>query len=223
MISLMSILKHKLTSPLLPMEGLSGSYLLENPCTGNSSLNMTASDVNEGYEVKEALRAQMEVQSKLHLQVEAEKHLHIRLDAERRYLAMLERACKMLADQFIGTAVIDTDSQKGVGTKTTRIASLDPLGFYSLQTSEVAEVHGPEDVLPGLHHQGADCSTESCLTSNESPGGLNLEGSPAGGKKGMLSLESATSLIWGETRMGNAEVNATQVNSYGASLYGIWN
>ncbi|XP_034898290.1 uncharacterized protein [Populus alba] len=51
-------------------DGLSGSYLLESPCTGNSSLNMTASDVNEGYEVKEALRAQMEVQSKLHLQVE---------------------------------------------------------------------------------------------------------------------------------------------------------
>ncbi|KAJ6756840.1 MYB-LIKE TRANSCRIPTION FACTOR FAMILY PROTEIN [Salix purpurea] len=208
-------------SPNLP--GLSGSYLLENPCTGNSSLNMTASDVNEGYEVKEALRAQMEVQSKLHLQVEAEKHLHIRQDAERRYLAMLERACKMLADQFIGAAVIDTDNQKGVGTKTTRIASLDPLGFYSLQTSEVAEVYGPEDVLPSLHHQGADCSTESCLTSNESPGGLNLEGSPAGGKKGMLSLESATSLIWGETKMGTAEVNASQVNSYGTSLYGIWN
>ncbi|KAJ6300964.1 hypothetical protein OIU76_021718 [Salix suchowensis] len=204
-------------------DGLSGSYLLENPCTGNSSLNMTASDVNEGYEVKEALRAQMEVQSKLHLQVEAEKHLHIRQDAERRYLAMLERACKMLADQFIGAAVIDTDNQKGVGTKTTRIASLDPLGFYSLQTSEAAEVYGPEDVLPSLHHQGADCSTESCLTSNESPGGLNLEGSPAGGKKGMLSLESATSLIWGETKMGTAEVNASQVNSYGTSLYGIWN
>uniref|UniRef100_A0A6N2K0Y5 HTH myb-type domain-containing protein n=1 Tax=Salix viminalis TaxID=40686 RepID=A0A6N2K0Y5_SALVM len=28
-------------------DGLSGSYLLENPCTGNSSLNMTASDVND--------------------------------------------------------------------------------------------------------------------------------------------------------------------------------
>ncbi|KAJ7000201.1 hypothetical protein NC653_010852 [Populus alba x Populus x berolinensis] len=37
MISLMPVLKHKLTSSLLPMEGLSGSYLLENPCTGNSS------------------------------------------------------------------------------------------------------------------------------------------------------------------------------------------
>jgi hypothetical protein len=38
--------------------------------------------------------------------------------------------------------------------------------------------------VPGLHHQGADCSTESCLTSHESPGDLNTEGSPAGGKTG---------------------------------------
>ncbi|CAK7323388.1 unnamed protein product [Dovyalis caffra] len=205
------------------MEGLSGSYLLESPCTGNSSPNMTASDGNEGYEVKEALRVQMEVQSKLHLQVEAEKHLHIRLDAEQRYLAMLEKACKMLADQFIGAAAINTDSQQGVGTKTTRIASIDPLGFYSFQTSVAPEVHGPEDLPPSLHHQGADCSTESCLTSHESPGGLNLEVSPAGGKKGMLSLESATSLIWGDTKMGTPEANATQVNSYGTSVYGMWN
>jgi len=73
MISLMPVLKYKLTSPLLPMEGLSGSYLLENPCTGNSS----------------------------------------------------------------------------------------PI---------------PEDVPPGLHHQGDYCFTESCLNSDESAGDLNTKG-----------------------------------------------
>ncbi|KAL8461757.1 hypothetical protein ACS0TY_033020 [Phlomoides rotata] len=46
-----------------------GAYLIDSPCA-NSPQNLQTSDINEGYEVKEALRAQMEVQSKLHLQVE---------------------------------------------------------------------------------------------------------------------------------------------------------
>ncbi|KAI8000036.1 Protein PHR1-LIKE 2 [Camellia lanceoleosa] len=50
------------------------SYPLESPHASNSSPSLPTTDMNEGYEVKEALRAQMEIQSKLHLQVEAEKH-----------------------------------------------------------------------------------------------------------------------------------------------------
>lgn len=121
------------------------SYLLESPGTNNnSSPNLPSSD--EGYEVKEALRVQMEVQSRLHIQVEAEKHLQIRRDAEQRYMSMLERACKMLADQFIG------DGHK--------------LGFYPSHHDAQVEV------APNLHSQRADCSTESCLTSHEnSPAG----------------------------------------------------
>uniref|UniRef100_A0A2N9FSG6 HTH myb-type domain-containing protein n=1 Tax=Fagus sylvatica TaxID=28930 RepID=A0A2N9FSG6_FAGSY len=205
-------------------DGMPSSYLLESPGTGNSSPNLPTSD-NEGYEVKEALRAQMEVQSKLHLQVEAEKHLQIRQDAERRYMAMLERACKMLADQFIGGAVIDTDSQncQGLESKAPRSSSLDPLGFYSLHSPEVAGVHGSEEeVAPSLHAQRADCSTESCLTSHESPGGLTLEGSPGGGKRRMLSLDSNTaSLIWGEAKIKSQDINVAQVNSRAITGYGI--
>ncbi|XP_050229691.1 protein PHR1-LIKE 2-like [Mercurialis annua] len=200
-------------------DGLSSSYLLENPGAGNSSPTVTTSDKNEGYEVKEALRIQMEVQSKLYLQVEAEKHLQIRQDAERRYLAMLDRACKMLADQFLGCTVIDTDSHKGSRTKLARNVLFDPLGFYPLQSEAVAELQAPSSLL----QQGADCSTESCLTSNESPGGLTLEGSPAGVKKQMSSLDSTTaSLIWGEAKMRSSEVNMNQVNPHGATEYGIW-
>ncbi|KAH7526440.1 hypothetical protein JRO89_XSUnG0053600 [Xanthoceras sorbifolium] len=201
--------------------GISASYLLESPDTDHSSPNLPASDIHEGYEVKEALRVQMEVQSKLHLQVEAEKHLQIRQDAERRYLAMLERACKMLADQFIGAAVIDMDNEKcqGLGSKMPRSYILDTLGFYSSQTVEAAEGHGPEEELPPLHPQRADCSTESCLTSHESSGGLTLEGSPVGGKKRMLSLESKTaSLIWGEAKIGTQEVT---VAPHGITGYGM--
>ncbi|KAL6553175.1 pheromone-like peptide expressed [Orobanche gracilis] len=85
-----------------------GSFVSDSPraSTSSSPQNMHTSDMNVGYEVKEALRAQMEVQSKLHLQVEAEKHLQIRLDAERKYIDMLERACEMLAGQVL--AAVDT-------------------------------------------------------------------------------------------------------------------
>ncbi|XP_065857002.1 protein PHR1-LIKE 2-like isoform X2 [Euphorbia lathyris] len=190
-------------------DGLPGSYLVENPSSNNASPD-DSSDMNEGYEVKEALRVQMEVQSKLYLQVEAEKHVQIRQDAERRYLAMLERACKMLADQFLGGTFMDIDSQKGLGTKTPRV-SIDPLGFYSLQTETEAagDLHGQEETPSSLHHQGADCSTESCLTSNESPGGVTLEGSTAGSKKQIASMEPVTaSMVWGDP--------------HGITGYGIW-
>ncbi|GKV18858.1 hypothetical protein SLEP1_g29184 [Rubroshorea leprosula] len=175
------------------------SYLLDSPGTNNSPPNLLTPDMTEGYEVKEALRAQMEVQSKLHLQVEAEKHLLIRQDAERRYMAMLERACKMLAEQFIGGGVVlETGNEKCIGLddKMQRSFSVDPLGFYSLQLqSGGVEQEGPL----GLHSQMTDCSTESCLTSHESPVRLCMEGSPVEGNKRILNLDSATaSLMWGD-------------------------
>ncbi|ESR63208.1 hypothetical protein CICLE_v10016073mg [Citrus x clementina] len=200
------------------------SYLIESSANDNSPPNFPASDMNESYEVKEALRVQMEVQSKLHLQVEAEKHLQIRQNAQQRYLAMLERACKILTDQILGGAVVDADSEKckGLGTKMPRSYILDSLGFYTSQSVEVAEVQCPEELLPNLHPQRADCSTESCLTSHESSGGLTMEGSPVGGKNSILSLDTTTgSLIWGEVKMGAQEISLARVNPSGISSYGI--
>ncbi|KAJ7967885.1 Myb family transcription factor APL [Quillaja saponaria] len=205
--------------------GKDASYLLESPGTDISSPNVPPSDISEGYEVKEALRAQMEVQSKLHLQVEAEKHLQIRQDAERRYMAMLERACKMLADQFIGAASIDTENQRfqGLESKPPRSSALSPVGFYSSQPAEVAAVHVPdEEVPPSLRPLMADCSTESCLTSHETVGGLTLEGSPGGGKTRMLSLESfAGPLIWSEAKMRKQDIGFPQGNPHGITGYGM--
>ncbi|KAA8537253.1 hypothetical protein F0562_027060 [Nyssa sinensis] len=188
------------------------SYLLESPRTSNSSQSLPNSNMNEGYEVKEALRAQMEVQSKLHLQVEAEKHLQIRQDAEQRYMAMLERACKMLADQIIGGAITDIDKQnyQGLGMETPTGSTHGPLGLYSLQSAYVVRVNGREEVSPRIHPQRADCSTESCLTSHENSIRLHLEGSPPGGNKQMLSLDSTASLIGGESDMRTQDVNVVQ-------------
>ncbi|EPS59635.1 hypothetical protein M569_15170, partial [Genlisea aurea] len=47
-----------------------GVYAMDSPLSSDSHQNLHSSDMNDGYEVKEALRAQMEVQSQLHLQVE---------------------------------------------------------------------------------------------------------------------------------------------------------
>ncbi|XP_021902132.1 protein PHR1-LIKE 2-like isoform X2 [Carica papaya] len=201
------------------------SYLLESPGISNSSPNLPSSDVHEGYEVKEALRVQMEVQSKLHLQVEAEKHLQIRQDAERRYLTMLERACKMLADQFLGGALSDSENQKcvGVAGKMARNCSLDPLGFYSSHSTEVGNANGQEEEVPaGIHQQRTDCSTESCLTSHESPRGLTMEGPLVGGNKRIMNLDTTTgSLIWSGTKMRSQEVNVAAQSPQGTAGCGI--
>lgn len=140
-------------------------------------------------------------------------------------MAMLERACKMLADQFIGATVIDTDSQKfqGIGSKAPRGPMVDSLGFYSIPSAEVAGVHVPEEEIPpSLPPQRADCSTESCLTSHESSGGLGIGGSPGGGKRRMLGMESmAAPLIWSEAKMRTQAINVAQGNAHGITRYGM--
>ncbi|XP_028762798.1 protein PHR1-LIKE 2-like isoform X1 [Neltuma alba] len=206
-------------------DGMSGSYLLESPSTDNNSPKLPTSDANEGHEIKEALRIQMEVQSKLHLQVEAEKHLQIRQDAERRYMAMLERACKMLADQFISATIIEPDSQKvqDLGSKAPRGSLLDSLGFYSLPSAEVAGVHVPEGkIMPNFERPRTGCSTESCLTSHESSNGLASEGSPDGLKKRMLSVDPvAPPFIWNEAKIRVQDINVAQGNLHGITRYGM--
>ncbi|GAB2267056.1 hypothetical protein Dimus_002038 [Dionaea muscipula] len=88
-----------------------GSYHLESPRTTTSASCQPSPDMDDGCGVKEALQAQMEMQSELHLRVEAEKHLQIRQEAERRYMAMLERTCKILADEFLGMSITDNQVQ----------------------------------------------------------------------------------------------------------------
>ncbi|XP_057735404.1 protein PHR1-LIKE 2-like isoform X2 [Arachis stenosperma] len=174
------------------------SYPLESPSTNNSSPKPSY-DANEGQEVKEALRAQMEVQSKLHLLVEvnfisvmlnkAKKHLLICQDAEQTYMVMLERACKMLADQIISNPMVDTGSQR-------------------LEGLHVSEVPVPSLILLP---QG----TESCLTSLENLGGLTLEGSPSGARKRILNLDSVVApLMWNEANMRTQGIHSSQVNPH---------
>ncbi|KAK8275782.1 hypothetical protein V6Z12_D10G158700 [Gossypium hirsutum] len=79
------------------------SCVAESQDTGSSttsSSRMVAQDLNDGYQVTEALRAQMEVQRRLHEQLEVQHRLQLRIEAQSKYLqSMLEKACKALTDQ----------------------------------------------------------------------------------------------------------------------------
>lgn len=160
--------------------------------------------------------------------MQAEKHLQIRQDAERRYMAMLERTCKMLADQFISATVIDPDTQKfqELGSRAPRGSSmLDPLGFYSLPLTDMTGLQIPKDkIAPSFQQPRTGCSVESCLTSPESLGGLALEGPAGGGKKRMMNLDpmAAMPLIWNEAKMRPQDINVAQGNNpHGITRYGM--
>ncbi|GER52807.1 homeodomain-like superfamily protein [Striga asiatica] len=188
-----------------------GAYLMDSPRPSHSQ-NLQASDVNEGYEVKEALRVQMEVQSKLHLQVEAEKHLQIRQDAEKRYMAMLERACKMLADQILGSPFANDDGNGNLGNGSKALPNNSPnpqISSYPAQSAGPLVAHGPVEIPPNLHQQPTDCSTESCLTSHESPVGLP---SSPGVKRAMLNVDPTNaSFVWGESDVYTPNLTMVQV------------
>ena len=69
-------------------------------------------------------------------------------------MAMLERACKILADRLMGVAIVENQAQTLQG---------QALDVYPLETNTLAGLNGPE-VPASLHPQRDDCSAESCLT-----------------------------------------------------------
>lgn len=158
--------------------------------------------------------------------MQAEKHLHIRQVAEQKYLAMLERACKLLVEQMAGCAVTNPDGEdyqvmrRKIPNSPSHLAcGVDPLG-----STDVVGVQGSEEFIHRINPQGADCSTESCLTSHDSPAGVPLEGSPpgGGGKKRVLSMETASaSVVWGESNLRPSEVHLGKMNSQGISGHGL--
>ncbi|KAL0349171.1 UNVERIFIED_CONTAM: protein PHR1-LIKE 2 [Sesamum angustifolium] len=147
------------------------SCAAESQDTGSStsaSSIMMAQDINDGYQVTEALRVQMEVQRRLHEQLEVQRRLQIRIEAQGKYLqSILEKACKALDNQAVASAGLETTREE----------------LSELAIKVVNDCHGMLPVPPATHVTSdmdkrnapiiparlGDCSTDSGLISNGSP------------------------------------------------------
>ncbi|KAG8481146.1 hypothetical protein CXB51_025915 [Gossypium anomalum] len=103
-----------------------------------------------GYQVTEALRAQMEVQRKLHEQLEVQHRLQLRIEAQSKYLqSMLEKACKALndQDQAASTVVLENRTSNMPGrigdcsVESCLTSSGSPVGFTGWYHEEEAKTH----------------------------------------------------------------------------------
>ncbi|XP_042474490.1 protein PHR1-LIKE 2-like isoform X2 [Zingiber officinale] len=126
------------------------SYLSENPSSSALSPRVPTPDVNEGQEVKEALRAQMEVQRRLFEQVEVQRHVQIRMDAYQKYIdTLLVRAYKIASEQVASNSF--------------------PVTEHELPDRPVRAICAPSDILsPAVLHQlsmnSINMPSSSCKT-----------------------------------------------------------
>ncbi|XP_064955049.1 protein PHR1-LIKE 2-like isoform X1 [Musa acuminata AAA Group] len=118
------------------------SYLLENPSSSVLSPRVPTPDVNEGQEVKEALRAQMEVERKLHEQVEVQKHVQIRMEAYQKYIdSLLAKAYKIASEQITSNSFNTTEQE--LSDMATRVicSPSDPLSQSILHQLSVNSIN----------------------------------------------------------------------------------
>ncbi|OAY28253.1 protein PHR1-LIKE 3 isoform X1 [Manihot esculenta] len=148
----------------------------ESQDTGSStstSSRMIAQDINEGYQVTEALRVQMEVQRRLHEQLEVQRRLQLRIEAQGKYLqSILEKACKALNDEAAASAVLEAAREElselaiKVSGKCQEIVPVANVKMPPFSELAAALENKSTANLPA---RIGDCSVESCLTSTGSP------------------------------------------------------
>lgn len=133
---------------------------------------MAQQEQNEGYQVTEALRAQMEVQRRLHDQLEygqVQRRLQLRIEAQGKYLqSILEKACKAFDEQaatFAGLEAAREElselaikvSNSSQGTSVPYFDATKMMMMPSLSELAVA--------IDNKNNITTNCSVESSLTS----------------------------------------------------------
>ncbi|KAK8560759.1 hypothetical protein V6N13_026195 [Hibiscus sabdariffa] len=149
----------------------------ESQDTGSStttSSKMIAQELNDGYQVTEALRVQMEVQRRLHEQLEVQRRLQLRIEAQSKYLqSILEKACKALNDQAAASASLEAAREElselaiKVSNDCQGMVPFENIKLPSLP--ELAAALENNATTSSMPARLGDCSVESCLTSTGSP------------------------------------------------------
>ncbi|KAL7209614.1 hypothetical protein ACSBR1_031218 [Camellia fascicularis] len=164
------------------------SCIAETQDTGSStsSSSKIAQDLNDGYQVTEALRVQMEVQRRLHDQLEVQRHLQLRIEAQGKYLqSILEKACRALSDQAAATAGLEAAREElselaiNVSNDCNGMAHVETPNLPSFSVLASSLDNRNASNLPARF---GDCSVDNCLTTSNvgpvSPMGLALKKRP---------------------------------------------
>ncbi|CAL5347642.1 unnamed protein product [Camellia sinensis] len=168
--------------------GIAASCIAETQDTGSStsSSSKIAQDLNDGYQVTEALRVQMEVQRRLHDQLEVQRRLQLRIEAQGKYLqSILEKACRALSDQAAATAGLEA-AREELSELAINVSN-DCNGMVHVETPNLPSFSVLASSLENrnasnLPARFGDCSVDNCLTTSNvgpvSPMGLALKKRP---------------------------------------------
>ncbi|KAL6971066.1 fungal mating type pheromone-like peptide, partial [Sarracenia purpurea var. burkii] len=151
------------------------SCIAESQDTGSSasSTSKIAQDLNDGYQVTEALRVQMEVQRRLHEQLEVQRRLQLRIEAQGKYLqSILDKACKALNDHAAASAGLEA-AREELSELAIKVSN-DRNGMVPVQTLKMpsplselaASLEKNKNTSNNVPARFGDCSVDSCLTSN---------------------------------------------------------
>lgn len=191
--------------------GAAASCIAESQDTGSSTSStsrVVAQDINDGYQVTEALRVQMEVQRRLHEQLEVQRRLQLRIEAQGKYLqSILEKACKALNDQAAVSAGLEA-ARAELSELAIKVSS----DCQEMAPTDTLRMPCLSDITAASDNKATGASMLARLGNWSIDGGLTSTGSPVS-PMGM-SLQAAAMMMKKRPRpfLGNGELMPLEGN-----------